>query len=113
MYRDLEVQRKWQENNKHKLLLNSARSRAKKKGLLFEIELSDVVIPVRCPILGIRLCVQRGYGRQQDGPSIDRIDNSKGYVKGNVWVISDLANRMKAEATREQLAKFGKWAITQ
>ena len=38
-----------------------------------------------------------------DGGGIDRIDSSKGYVKGNVRVISKRANTLKNNATIEEL----------
>ena len=58
------------------------------------ISKEDIVIPEYCPLLDIPIhrC-ERGKG--YNTPSLDRIDNTKGYIKGNVWVISKLANSLK------------------
>jgi hypothetical protein len=69
--------------------------------------LSDIVIPEYCPLLGIKIETRKaGKGAQDCSPSLDRIDNTKGYEKENVWVISWLANRMKNTASNEQLLTF-------
>jgi hypothetical protein len=95
--------------NREYILLNAARQRAKRDAIAFSIDLSDVVIPDTCPMLAIPIVRKRsGRGPSDNSPSLDRIDNSKGYVKGNVWVICWLANKMKATATRDQLLTFAK-----
>lgn len=101
--------------NRHRLnpakeLYRAARSRAKNKSLEFSITLEDVVLTENCPILQIPLIV--GDDKIHDSsPSLDRIDNSKGYVKGNVQVISNLANRMKNSASSDLLIKFANWIL--
>jgi hypothetical protein len=51
-----------------------------------------------------------GAGRVHDGsPTLDRIDNAKGYVKGNVCVISKKANTMKNNATPEEVWKLSEY----
>jgi hypothetical protein len=89
-------------------IYNDAKLRAAKKGLEFNIELSDIVIPNVCPILDIKLEHNVKHSKE-NSPSIDRIDNTKGYIKGNIQVISTLANNMKNSATFEQLHKFADW----
>lgn len=88
-----------------KLILMRARRRAKKFGVEFNITESDIVIPKRCPVLGIRM--SRRPGRAcADSPSLDRINPKRGYVRGNVWVISWRANRLKGDATVAELERL-------
>lgn len=82
--------------------------RARKRGLEFSITESDISIPEFCPILGIPLSV--GIGKATaNSPSLDRIDNTKGYVPGNVVVVSFKANTIKNNATVEELRKVLKF----
>lgn len=84
-----------------------AKDRAIKNGWDFNIEESDIIIPETCPILEVPLDWGT-QGRYEYSPSLDRIDTTKGYIKGNVWVISKKANSMKNSATFEELDKFCK-----
>ncbi len=85
-----------------KMMVISSRRRAKARGLEHTIGEEDIVIPTHCPVLGIQLV--RGAAITAPGsPSLDRIDNSRGYVKGNVRVISHQANRLKSNATLAEL----------
>jgi hypothetical protein len=86
-----------------------AKHRAKEMNREFDLEPSDITIPNFCPILGIKL--EASGTSVLTAPSLDRIDNSKGYVKGNVQVISMMANQMKSSASPEQLYKFAKWIM--
>lgn len=83
-------------------MLSSAKRRAMLKNLPFEIVAQDIMIPDYCPILGIPLQVNDGYA-SENSPSLDRIDVKKGYISGNVAVISSRANRLKNDATLEEV----------
>lgn len=85
-----------------KRLLGSARTNAIRFNRPCTITKEDIVIPAVCPILGIPLVIEEGV-RRGDSPSIDRIDSTKGYVPGNVCVISEKANRLKGDNTLETL----------
>ncbi|ASR77308.1 endonuclease [Streptomyces phage NootNoot] len=84
-------------------LWNGAKARAKKLGRKFDIEVSDIDVPEFCPILGIRLVKNLGGKAGDNSPSLDRIDSSKGYVKGNVQVVSYRANVLKSNASPWEL----------
>lgn len=85
----------------------AAKNRALHRGIEFTIDEADIVIPEKCPLLGVPF--QFGTkGNYHYSPSLDRIDNTKGYIKGNVWVISMKANTMKNSATPKELESFCK-----
>ena len=88
---------KYRQNNLEKIMFGKARQRAVEKHIPFTIELSDIVIPSICPVLGIPLFL--GKGRTDNSPSLDRMNGALGYVKGNIAVISLRANRVKNDAT--------------
>jgi hypothetical protein len=100
-----EWMRKWRaENaeNPESALVSGAKRRAKAKGLPFNLEPSDIVIPQFCPVLGIEL--RRGAGKScPNSPSLDRVRPALGYVKNNVIVVSHRANSIKQNATPEEI----------
>lgn len=85
-----------------KSLLRSAKKRAKDKNLDFNITINDFELVNICPLLKIPLTSNLEVALN-NSYSLDRIDNSKGYIKGNVWVISKRANVLKGDASLEEL----------
>ena len=91
-----------------KTIYNRLKNSAKKRGMPFNLNPSDLHLlsyPVSCPILGIPLKYNRGKA-QDDSYSIDRIDSSLGYTADNIVVISYKANRLKNNATASELTKI-------
>lgn len=99
----------WSTKPIKKRLIYNAKKRAKDENVDFNITEEDLIVPEYCPYLGIKLesSQPRGSSRRFVA-SLDRVDPTKGYVKGNIEVISHLANTMKNNATPEQLIKFAK-----
>ena len=97
------------ENWKHKpslAMLNNSKQRAKVAELEHTLTIDDIIIPDYCPVLGIKLDTG-DRKRKGNAPSIDRIDNSKGYTKENIMVISNKANMIKNDATIDELIMIG------
>lgn len=89
-------------------LYNRLKSSAKKRGIGFNLsitELNNLTFPISCPILNIPLKFNRGSAKD-NSYSIDRIDSSIGYQIDNIVVISWKANRLKNNATKEELEKI-------
>lgn len=100
--------RKHREAHPQTRMMKSVKKNAKLKNLECNLTLVDLPMPVRCPILGLDL--DYSYGTKNgkirpNSPSVDRVDPTKGYVKGNVQVISMRANTIKSNATAAELRK--------
>lgn len=86
----------------HKVLFNNAMQRARRDGILFTLTFDDIVVPEYCPVLGLKLAIARGAANDSS-PSLDRIRPERGYVPGNVRVISHKANTIKSNATIDEV----------
>ena len=95
-------------NNHVKRILSSAKRRAKNDRREFNIDSSDLYFPETCPYLGTEFEQRDTNGKLilQTCYSIDRIDSSKGYIKGNVQILSVKANRMKSDASIADMIVF-------
>lgn len=96
------------------IMLKTAKHRAKRKQLDFDLKFEDIYLPEYCPALNIKL--EFNYGKGQTGGednsySLDRIDSAKGYTPDNIQVLSRKANAMKNNATKEELISFAKWIL--
>ena len=91
-------------------LLFNARRRASKLGIPFSINLDDVTIPKVCPVFGVALSRNKVRGQHPWSPTLDRIVPALGYVPGNVRVISWKANRLKSDATPDELYLVAEYA---
>lgn len=85
-----------------------ARERARERGLPFTIAPSDIQIPETCPVLGIPLRSDVGVTNDAS-PTLDRMRPSDGYARGNVVVMSHLANRIKGDSSSDQVLAVAEW----
>lgn len=85
-------------------LLYQAKYRARKNKLPCNIDITDIQIPITCPLLGITLFCGKGEGGfVPNSPTLDKIIPKLGYVKGNTRVISHRANQLKHDASLEEM----------
>lgn len=79
------------------------KSECKRKGLPYDLtpEYLESIWTDTCPIYGVEFV--RFDKSHPHSPALDRLDPSKGYTKGNVVYISARANRIKYDATADEL----------
>ena len=114
----------WRIENPYNVALGDAKKSSKKRDSVpkefnIDVDYLKQIDTDICPILGIpmqwNIGNHHGQGKGRaiaTSKSLDRIDSSRGYVKGNVIIISWRANRLKNNATLEELITLGKWAET-
>ena len=91
--------------------IHNSRRRAKKAGVPFDLteEYLESIWTGVCPVFGTRFDLPGIASRSPQTPSLDKIVPHKGYIQGNVIWISDLANRIKQEATSSQIQDVATW----
>ena len=91
----------------HTYFFSRYRCRARKKGLEFTLTKEDfakLLEPMVCSVTGVKLIFALDKGPCT--PTIDRIDNSKGYIPGNVRLVSWIYNRAKSSSTDEEVLTY-------
>lgn len=96
---------RYQKNPEIKMYQN-LKARAKNEGIKFEIDVEDIIIPETCPVLGIPLIP---FSSSDNSPSVDKFYPEKGYIKGNIFIISKRANRIKSNAYSDEVEKLLNW----
>jgi hypothetical protein len=115
--------RQWQADNPEATKLIRARSRSKVRDIEFSITVEDILAAwpgdSRCPVFRVELV--RNFGQAHasaSSPSLDRTDNGRGYVAGNIWIISVEANGKKRDYSIGELAdglagpEWQAWAVS-
>ena len=94
------------QNRLENIILYSASRRAKIKNFEFDIELKDIIIPKYCPVFPNIELVRTNSKQLYNSPTLDRINNNKGYTKENIEIISWRANDLKGDASFEEYEKL-------
>jgi hypothetical protein len=94
-----------------KHVAKNARTRAAKIGVPFELTTEYIlsIIPDKCPVFGTPFIFVGNGAVGPDSASLDRLVPAKGYVQGNVVVISHFANTIKNNASAKEVARVAQW----
>lgn len=88
-----------------KYMLRTCKQRSKLKGLDFNLDWDWAKDrwTGRCELSNIEFIISSNQGPTPFGPSVDRIDNSKGYTKDNCRFILLALNSMKGQGTDQDM----------
>ena len=102
---------------KLKAMIKGARRRAKLQKVPFDIDGDWLVTQfghlTHCPATGVKFEWTANRVKSKNSPTLDKFIPEKGYVKGNVHVISARANSMKSNASTDTLIMFAQWILKQ
>jgi len=91
-----------------KHIITGLKSSAKRRNIPFDLSTTDldyIGIPITCPVLGVPLYYHRGKVKD-DSISIDRIDSTKGYTRDNIVIVSHRVNKLKSNASLDEMQKI-------
>lgn len=102
---EYEKNRRLTKPNKRQDILNRTKTRAKSRGIPFNLTIEDIVIPPVCPVFGTPF----EMGNHKTTASIDRVIPALGYVSGNIRIISNRANMIKGDADAFEIRAVADW----
>ena len=114
-YKDRERKRaaESRQNNPFKFTAQKAHQRARTKKLQYNLDAKylESLWTGHCPIFGVQLYIgsKKSSVPELNVAALDRLDNTKGYIKGNVHFLSARANNIKRDATLKEMEQICKW----
>lgn len=112
--RRAEKAKQWRGRNPAKVLLRGAKNRAERDGVeltLTEQDVARLLEPMTCAVTGVQLEWLADGSRSPIQPSLDRIEGPRGYVAGNVRVVSWIYNRAKGNGTDAEVLQMAQALI--
>lgn len=100
--------KKYKASHPARMLLDNCRHRAKIKNIPCNLTMEDIIVPEVCPVLGIKLEYSKGKYKD-NSPSVDRIIPMKGYIRGNVAIVSHKINRIKGHLSISEVESLLKY----
>ena len=107
--------RQWAKENPKLMWCSTARYNAKvraaKRGVPFDLSARYIysILPDKCPVFGTTFKFRGNGVLGPSSPSIDRIDPAKGYVEGNIVIVSLKANQIKNAFTLKDIRMVADW----
>lgn len=99
-----------------KQLVNSTRRSAAKRKIYFDLQEPYIYVMIECQFwrclkTGIEFDLTSGQGIRPFGPSIDRIDSTKGYILGNIQIVCNIYNFAKNSFDHETVLTMARELI--
>lgn len=107
----LDYSKKYREENPLKVTLAKLKIRCKQKNWDFDLteEYLETIKVDICPVAKTKLNYKPSFAHDPNRASLDRIDNSKGYVKGNVAWISYRINTNKGDLSIQEILNLAEY----
>ncbi len=109
-YRDKNKEKIYEQDRKYRSTWEGKFSQVKRqaihRGIKFKLKLKDIKnMPMICYYTGMKLTLEQ---KKLNTLSIDRLNNSKGYVINNIVFCSKIINEMKSDRTEKQFVELCK-----
>ena len=97
-------------------LLNGAKCRAKNNDLVIDLDrkwIEEHLRPMKCEATGVDLTLDKNdcFCHSPFRPSIDRVDNTKGYLKENCRIVCVIFNKAKSDYSETDVIKMAKGLV--